>query len=185
MRKIFWGFPAIFLIAWVAWPYLTLYQLNQAVTDQDTKALDRLVDWDSVGMHLSNDLEGMFDDQRGDGSDDMTEGLVDILINSFTDLMIVPVVNFYTTPRGLSYLLNTQNIIDNPMDVFDDDFPNGETWYDHISFAFFSSPVTFKARLQYPEESTKNDMSDTDMTLVLHFTGFRWQLGRIELPAVE
>jgi len=184
MNKLLAGILGLFVVLWVVYPYMTLYQLNQAVSAQDEAALDRLINWDRVGRNLEADLEGVFDADRGDGSDDPMEQLAENLLGIFTDFIISPVVAFYMTPEGIAFLLNTQIILDDPMEVFQDDFPAEDTWYDHISFAFFSSPTTFFATVKYPEDrqGPKTQTVGTEMTLVLRFENFGWRLSRIRLP---
>ncbi len=189
MRKILWGLGLILLIGYGAWPYLTLYQLDTAVVDQDVKALDNLVDWESVAQGLEQDLEALFEDaydasSGADGSENPLDSLAENLLGIFADLMIDPIVNFYMTPSGLAYLLNTQIILEDPSEVFEQDFPSEDTWADHISFAFFSGPTTFFANAEFPEgrASEKDARTHDTMTLEFRFQNFRWQLTRVHLP---
>ncbi len=184
MRRLLIALGAAFIVAYGATPYVALYQLDQAVSNRNEAALDRLVDWQSVGQGLEADLEALFEPpNRSDG--DFMENIAESLMGIFTDVMINPVVDFYMTPRGLAYLLNTQIILDDPAEVFKDDFPAEETWFDHISFAFFTGPGRFQATVRYPEEGTNKDPLIAPMVLEFRLSDFRWQLVRVQLPLDE
>ena len=55
------GLAVLMLLSYAAYPYVTVWQLNQAVTNQDVEALAALVDWNSLSDGLSADLEGLFE----------------------------------------------------------------------------------------------------------------------------
>lgn len=160
MRRILLVFGLVLLVAYGAWPYMTLRQLDQAVAAQDEAALDQLIDWARVGQGLEQDLEAMFDgsyNSNGDNGDPL-DSLAENLLGIFADLMIDPVVNFYMTPRGIAYLLNTQIILEDPLEVFEDDFPSEDTWADHISFAFSRAPLHFLLKWNFPKSRTAQKM---------------------------
>ena len=185
MGRIWAAGAGVLLLAYLAYPYVALWQLDQAVTAQDEAALNAMVDWDSVGYGLEQDLEGLFERperESGAASDDPMESIAENLIGIFADFMIDPIVDFYASPRGLAYLLNTQIILEDPGEALEEDFPAEDTWFDHISFAFFGGPAHFRAWVQYPEESGKGLREQGPMVLEFRLQNFRWQLTRVHLP---
>ncbi len=171
---------AFLLLAYAAYPYVTIWQLNQAVNEKDASALEALVDWDSVGEGLSADLVGLFGQPDPESADPMDE-LEENLIGIFADFMIDPLVAFYTTPDGFAHLLSTQAILEDPGAVPEEE-PGGDTWYDHISFAFFTGPATFHVAVRSPEESNDGASEAASMVLEFRLQSFRWQLTRVNLP---
>jgi hypothetical protein len=181
MRWAFLGVGVALLVAYLAYPYVTIWQLDQAVIAQNEDALEALVDWESVGAGLEQDLEALF--ERPDpASDDPMDELADNLIGIFTDFLIGPIVDFYTTPRGLAYLLNTQMILEDPGEALEEDFPAEETWFNHIDAASFAGPERFRVVVGYPSENGKARRDQAPMVLEFQLQNFRWQLVRVRLP---
>jgi hypothetical protein len=175
------GAGVLLLLAYVGYPYLTIWQLDQAVNSQNESAINALVDWDSVGAGLSDDLNGLFD-QPDPASDDPMDQVAANLLGIFSDYLVDPIVDFYTTPRGLTYLLNTQVILDDPGEALEDDFPSEDTWFDHISLAGLTGLTSFHVVVQYPADSGKARSDHGPMTLEFRLQGVKWRLTRVRLP---
>jgi len=175
------GTAVLLLLLYTAYPYATIWQLDQSVTSQNESALEGLVDWDSLGAGLEDDLEGLFD-HPDPASDDPMDQLAENLLGVFSDFLIDPIVAFYTTPRGLAYLLNTQVILDDPGEALEEDFPSEDTWFDHISSAGFTGPTSFRVEVSFPTDSDKALSEEGPMALEFRLQGIRWQLVRVRLP---
>ncbi len=180
MKRVFWALGLLLLAGYAAWPYVTVYQLDAAIRAQDEPALDRMVDWNSLAFNLEQDFDAVFAvDAEGDPEDELAANLIGI----FTDLLVEPIVSFYTTPRGLAYLLNTQVILDDPFEVLEEDFPAEDTWANHIGFAFFSGPAHFRVRVNALADA--KGTRGEPMILEFRLQNFSWQLTRVRLPIDE
>lgn len=175
------GAVALLGLLYAIYPYATIWQLDQAVTTQNESALEGLVDWEALGEGLEADLEGLFE-HPDPASDDPMDQLAGNLLGVFSDFLIGPIVEFYTSPRGLAYLLNTQVILDDPGEALEDDFPAEDTWFDHISGAGFTGLTSFRVWVAYPEDSDKVLSEQGPMVLEFRLQGIRWQLVRVHLP---
>lgn len=167
------------LVAYFGWAYLTLYQLDQAVRTQDVQALDQLVDWDNVSFRLERDLATVFESAAGDPGEEQTD--LDALLGFFSNLLISPIADFYASPRGLAYLLNAQIILENPEELLNENFPDDDTWYDHITWAYPTGPSSFRANVVFPEGKDRA-LHGEPLRLELRFQDFHWQLVRVKLP---
>lgn len=175
------GAVALLGLLYAIYPYATIWQLDQAVTTQNESALDGLVDWESLGAGLEADLDGLFE-HPDPASDDPMDQLAGNLLGVFSDFLIGPIVDFYTTPRGLAYLLNTQVILDDPGEALEEDFPAEDTWFDHISSAGFTGLTSFRVEVAFPADSGKVLSEEGPMALEFRLQGIRWQLTRVRLP---
>jgi hypothetical protein len=181
MGRYLIGAGVALVIAYIGYPYLTIWQLNQAVNAKYEATLESLVDWESLEYGLEQDLEGLFERPDPTSNDPMDE-LAESLLGIFSDFLVDPIVAFYASPEGLAYLLNTQVILEDPGEVLEEDFPAEDTWYDHIAFAFFQSPAEFRVTVRYPEARGKGRSEDEPMVLVFRLQHFKWQLTRVHLP---
>ncbi len=179
MRWIFAGVPLVALSAYFGWAYLTLYQLDQALRDQDVAVLNELVDWDSVGYRLEEDLHGLFGGPGEDSDEDLS--VTEALLGLFSNLLVGPIADFYASPEGLAYLLNAQIILENPQELLDAEFPEELSWYDHISVAYPTGPASFRAHIVYPENEQRA-LNGNPLVLELWFRDFHWQLAAVDLP---
>lgn len=168
-------------LLYIIYPYATIWQFDQAVIAHNESALEGLVDWDTLREGLEGDLEGLFE-HPDPASDDPMDQLAGNLLGVFSDFLIDPIVAFYTTPRGLAYLLNTQVILDDPGEALEEDFPAEDTWFDHISSAGFTGLTSFRVEVAFPAESGKVLSDEGPMALEFRLQGMRWQLVRVHLP---
>jgi len=175
------GVAFVLIFGYVLYPYLTIWQLDQAVNAQNETALNALVDWDRIGAGLTADLEGLFD-HPAPGSDEPMDQVAENLLGIFSDYLIQPIVEFYTSPRGLLYLLNTQVILHDPAEALEEDFPAEDTWFDHIERAGFTGVTGFEVVVQYPQESGKARSDHGPMMLEFALEDFRWRLVEVHLP---
>jgi hypothetical protein len=174
------GLAVLVVLAYIAFPYVTIWQLNQAVNARDEAALERLVDWESLSGALEADLNAQFQGVPGGEGDPMAEAAAN-LMGIFAELLVAPVVAFYASPEGLVYLLNGQVILDDPGEAFEPDFPAEDTWFDHIDGAFFGGPAMFRVRVE-GAAAHKDGEEDFPLVLEFRFQSFKWQLTRVYLP---
>lgn len=181
MGRYWIGLGALLVLAYAALPYVTIWQLNQAVNARDVAALNEMVDWASLRGGLAYDLESQFEPPQA-ASDDPMEEAAGNLLGIFTDMLIGPIADFYASPQGLIYLLNGQVILDDPGEALEEDFPAEESWFDHIRFAFFGGPGQFKVWVDGPAPRGKGADDTAPMVLEFRLQNFRWQLTRVHLP---
>ncbi len=153
------------------YPYLTLYWLNEALLTDDKQALENLVDFPRVRADLKADVKSDVYAKPREAAEKRPilgtfgEGLAKLfapsLVESTVDTMMTPDV-----------------ILDNPTVV--EHTKNGESFVDLIDYAFFASPTTFKLDLKDPE---KPDCPA--LTAIMAFSGFKWRIGRVDLPPME
>ncbi len=179
LRWIWAGIPVAALAGYLGWAYLTLYQLDEAVRRQDNAALNELVDWNSVAHRLEDDLSEIFQSATGDEGEEPSD--LDALLGFFSNLLINPIAHFYASPEGLAYLLNAQIILENPQELLNEDFPDDDTWFDHVRIAYPIGIASFRAEIVFPEGKDRA-LDGEPLVLDFRFQDFRWQLVRVGLP---
>lgn len=161
----------ILLAAYVGYPYLTLYWLNQALLTDDKQTLAKIVDFPRVRADLKADVKSdVYAKTReaaekrpilGAFGEALAKLLAPSLVDSTVDTMVTP-----------------EAILDSPTVV--EHRKSDESFFDFVSYAFFASPTTFQFDLKDPEKP------DSPMvTAIMALSGFRWRVVGIDLPPLE
>lgn len=124
--KIVTGILLTIIVAFILWPYLNFYRLNNAVLTNNITAFEQLIDIESIRRVRKQNIEWKMRNFHGnEGSflpDIIREG-AKVLENVAIDRMI-----------------NSQNLLASLRQI------NGSLWQ-HTSFIFFESPTSFIIRL--------------------------------------
>ncbi len=145
------GGAVLLVCAWLAWPYVTLWQLEHAAVTGDHAMLERMVDIDAVRDEISRRLNKDMDSDIGE----VSNAFVDWLQQGVTRLGSKAVDVLVTIDWVRERLLAKQ-------EGEDDGFLR------HIGYAFFESPGRFRVRI--------GPATDDPVFLVLQFEGFRWRV---------
>lgn len=124
--KIITGILVLIIGAFIVWPYLNLYRLNNAVLTNNITAFEQLIDIESIRRVRKQNIEWKmqkFDGNQGSFLPDFIREGAKIFENVAIDRMI-----------------NSQNLLASLRQI------NGSLWQ-HASFIFFQSPTTFIIRL--------------------------------------
>jgi hypothetical protein len=171
MRK--WLTAAALLVAaYVAYPYVTLWQIERAMARRDTVALDALVDWprlrgdmktqvrahalERVGASLANPPTGPGFGPMGPMGPMMGAAFVVPMVDSLVD--------FAVSSAGLFTFADFAGM----------DLTKGR---DSVSYAFFVSPGQFRVDMRSPDPA-----SQATMTLLLSLDGPTWKVTGVKLP---
>lgn len=143
---------AIALLLFLAWPYYTLWRLDQAVRDGDRAALAELVDLDAVRGEIKKKLNKEADSSIGDLSDPFIRWLEDGIQTLGSDALD----RLVTLPWVRERLLGSS------IDEGSEGFPG------RITYAFFDAPGGFVVRIGAAE--------DTPVHLRLTLRGLEWRV---------
>ncbi len=170
MRRWFLGL-AVLLVAYSAYPYLTLYWLDRALLTADTATLETLIDWPEVRQQLKADVKLALIEsaqaQVGKGNfvgifgGALTALLVPTLVDSAVDEMVTP-----------EKLLNNEEVVKRRRE--------GKSFRDFVAYAFFTSPTEFRVDLRDPKVA-----DSPTLTALMELTGGRWRVVELKLPPVE
>ena len=97
------GVLLVLALAYVAYPYIALYRLGDAIRSGDSGEVEGKVDWPSVRQGLKDDLNAHFAAKAGADSDDTMAALGTMIAGK----MIGSVVDSTVTPSGLSVIMQT------------------------------------------------------------------------------
>ncbi len=170
MRRLFLVL-LILLAAYVGYPYLTLYWVDQALLTDDNQALERLVDFPRVRDDLKADVKGDVAAKARDIAEKRPilgtfgEALAKLLAPSLVD-------------SGVDALVTPEAVLDNPTVV--EHRKNDESFVDFVEYAFFSSPTTFKVTLKDPDKP-----DSPAVAAIMALTGWQWRVVGIDLPPAD
>lgn len=131
MKKLIFSFLLLLIAAYVAWPYATLYQLNQAVSQSDMASMTELVDLDAIRTEIKNKMNKEVDSAVGEVSGNFIAWLQDG-IRRLGSGAVDGLVNMEWV---------RQQLIIRSADNKETPFIN------HVSYAFFDSPTGFLVRI--------------------------------------
>jgi hypothetical protein len=149
-------------VAYVAYPYLTLYRLGSALQTADAVTLESLIDWPAV-------REGIKEDVCDLGNDDpapQTKGRLPPFGASFMAGIRSSAIDQTVTPQAL--LAATSTIPSSHS------APRGADV--HVSWAFFDSPTSFMVSLHAPGQTDP-------VKLEMDLKDGEWRVQRVWLPS--
>jgi len=149
--------------AYVAYPYVSLYQLADAVETKDAAALEDRIDWSNLRQGLKDDISAVLamSMQKPQEANDSTGGfemLGAVLGAKFADIMIDQMV----TPAGLVMTMRRQAASHPGMSLHP---------LQSVTGAFFDSPTQFLV-------TVKNDHGEP-ITLRMSLEGLSWKVSRL------
>jgi hypothetical protein len=148
-------------VAYVAYPYFTLYRLGTAIRGADAATLESLVDWPAVREGIKEDVCDLVIDTPAS----KTSGNLPAFGTSFMRGIASSNIDQAITPQAL--LAATAPVPARPA-------PRGADV--HVSWAFFDSPTTFMVSFQAPGQTDP-------VRLEMDFKSGAWRVQRVWLPA--
>jgi len=124
-------------VAYVAFPYVTLYRLGTAIRSADAATLESLVDWPAVREGIKEDVC----DLAADDSEPKDSAELPPFGASFIRGVASSTIDQTITPQAL--LAVTTSLPASPP-------PQTRGADVHVNWAFFDSPTTFMVSLQPP-----------------------------------
>ncbi len=148
--------------AYVAYPYVTLYRLGQAVRQGDAPTLESMVDWYSVREGIKEDICDLVTEEPPEAK----SGRLPPFGASFVRGIAINSVDRRVTPEALV------SAVQQPPSAK----PASPDAPLEVSWAFFASPSQFVVDLRAPG-------ADEPIRVQLDFRGGAWQVTRVWLPA--
>jgi hypothetical protein len=149
-------------VAYVAYPYVTLYRLGSAIQGADAATLETLVNWPAVREGIKEDVCDLALDTPGP----KPGGQLPPFGASFMRGIASSAIDQAVTPQALLAATTTMPA-SRPQ-------PRGANV--HVNWAFFDSPTTFIVSLQAQEQSEP-------VKLELDLKHGEWRVQRVWLPA--
>ncbi len=154
-------------VAYVAYPYVTLYRLGSAIQEGNATTLESLVDWPAVREGIKEDVCDLGIDVPGPAK---STGDLPPFGASFMRGIASSSIDKAVTPQALLAASTSALPDNNPP-------PQQQRGADvHVSWAFFDSPTSFLVSLQAHGQAEP-------IKLELDLRNGEWQVMRVWLPA--
>jgi len=161
---------SVLLLLYLVSPYFSLWRLRAALDSGDRDSLESRIDFPSVRESLKDQLrihmaKSMAEDK------DLKDNPFGGLAAAFAPMMVNYVVDNFVTPSGISALIGDSKsaLAKDPDSTSPPPTQKKSIDWSKMHYAFFTSPTQF--------------MVDIDGTkLRFRFTGFGWQLKKLEVP---
>ena len=161
-KKTVVGLFVAVAVAYLAYPYITLYRLGQAIRSGDASSLETMVDWAAVREGIKEDICNSVIDQPAEAK---AGGQLPPFGAGFVRGIAGNAVDTRVTPQALASVV-TQEPADAPA-------PKDATV--RVHWAFFSSPAEFQVALLAPGQAAP-------INLQMEFRAGAWQVTRVWLP---
>ena len=151
-------------LAYVAYPYVTLYRLGQAIRQGDAPALQSMVDWPAVREGIKEDICDLVTDEPTEASN---SAKLPPFGTGFVRGIAANAVDQRVTPEALVAAAQHRQPTAVPVE-------HGAAV--QVSWAFFSGPAAFVVDLHAPGQ-------DAPIRLEMDLRSGSWQVTRVWLPA--
>jgi hypothetical protein len=152
-------------VAYIAYPYVTLYRLGSAIKGADAATLESLVDWPAVREGIKEDVCDLGTDDPGPKTGAELPPFGASFIRGITSTSIDKAV----TPQALlAAATSIEPVTRRPQPSRGADV--------HVIWAFFDSPTSFAVSLQPPGQADP-------VKLELDLRNGEWRVQRVWLPA--
>jgi hypothetical protein len=148
-------------VAYVVYPYVTLYRLGQAIRNGDASSLEAMVDWSAVREGIKEDICDAVIDQPAEAK---TGGQLPPFGAGFVRGITGSAVDARVTPQALAA------VAQEPAKA-----PDPKESAVRVSWAFFSGPGEFQVALRAPGQAAP-------INLQMEFRAGAWQVTRVWLP---
>lgn len=159
---------AILIAAYIGYPYLTLYWLDQALLTDDKQALESIVDFPQVRADLKSEVKDAVIGKADEKAE--KRPILGTIGAALAELIAPPVVD-----KTVDAMVTPESVLNNPTVV--EHRRRDESFADFITYAFFSGPTTFTFDLTDPDEP-----KSPTVTAIMKLTGLRWRVVDIDLP---
>jgi hypothetical protein len=160
-KKTFIGALLAVALAYVAYPYVTLYRLGQAIRNGDASSLETMVDWAAVREGIKEDICDTVIDEPAEAK---TGSQLPPFGAGFVRGIAGNAVDARVTPQALAAVAQEPAQAPAPKDAMV-----------RVSWAFFAGPSEFLVALQAPGQPTP-------IKLQMEFRRGAWQIIRVWLP---
>ncbi|MBK5198015.1 MAG: DUF2939 domain-containing protein [Methyloceanibacter sp.] len=170
MRKWFLG-AAVLLVAYLAYPYLTLYWLDRALLTGNISALESLIDWPLVRQQLKADVKlALIESAQTQVGKDSIAGIFGAALTALLVPAVVDsAVDEWVTPEKL---VNNEEVVKHRQEQ--------KSFADFVTYASFTSPTSFRVDLRDPK-----DPDSPTLTVLMALSGARWRVVALKLPPPE
>src|ERR1700761_7818498 len=151
-------------VAYIAYPYVTLYRLGSAIKDADAATLQSLVDWPAVREGIKEDVCDLAIDQQP--TVQRADSALPPFGASFMRGIAASSIDQAGTPQALLAATG-------PFPPSSEQSQRGADV--HVNWAFFDSPTTFTVSLQAQGQADP-------VKLELDLKGGEWVVQRVWLP---
>lgn len=170
MRK--WLFlVAVLIAAYVGYPYLTLYWIDQALLTGDKQTLQRLVDFQAVREDLKAELKNAA--MKVAKQETENRPVLGAFGEALAGLVAPPVVD-----TAVEQMVTPEAILNNPTVV--EHREQRESFMDFVTYAFFTAPTRFRFDLKDPEKA-----KSPTIVVIMELVGPRWRVVSVDLPPVK
>ncbi len=149
-------------VAYVAYPYVTLYRLGSAIQRADSRTLETLVDWPAVREGIKEDLCDLASNDPAPNAG----GSLPPFGASFVRGIASSSIDQAVTPQALLAATSSLPAPRQPQ-------PRGANV--HVHWAFFDNPTTFMVSLQPPGQAKP-------VKLEMDLRHGEWRVRRVWLP---
>jgi len=166
----------VLMLAFVAYPYLSLYFVYNSIEKGDETALETQADWDAVRAGFKEDLSAAAA-REAERNAKKLGPLGEVLTNALAPAVVDSLVDAYVTPRGLIKLVRSGGDLNQPPKKDQPPATDENGQKVAVTWAFFDTPGDFRVSFEDPKNANL-----TGVSLIMALEGAQWKITRIKLP---
>lgn len=169
-KSIRWVVAAIvlFIIAYMAWPYITIWRLYAALRAEDTDAISEHIDFPCLRSSLKEQLNASLLREMANDKE-MAENPFSGLAAAFLPKMVESMMDAYVTPAGIAQMFEAGAFKSGKSTAGQESPVPAKERLKAIKYAFFSNPTKFLLKTD-------------DVDFVFKLREWTWKLSEVKLP---
>ena len=170
MRRLFL-LILILLGIYLAYPYWTLYRLQNALLSNNAETLKKIVDFPAVRANMEKEVQGglLRKSQELGKKAPVLGNIGEALTRALGPSVVGGSIDSLVTPEAL---------LSNPTVVEQREKDEGFDGF--LKWAFFTSPTTFEIQSQNPDKADAPVITST-----MELQGVRWRITKVDLPPLK
>ena len=175
-RKPILSALVVLTAAYVAYPYMAVYRLGEALRSGNSAALAAMIDWDRVRDGLTADICEQIDGKpAGQADTQQASNELPPFGASFVKGIASTAVDATVTPEALVQMVGHEDVAPGgaPEALRTDALRGG-----HVEWAFFDGPRRFVLSVRMPTEA----LGEKPVKVRMELLDGRWKVTRIWLP---
>jgi len=164
-----WAVAALvfILIAYVAWPYISVWRLYSALRSEDADAISARIDFSSLRASMKDQMNAFFMKEMVNDKE-MADNPFAALAVAFLPKMVESIVDAYVTPAGVTQMFETGAFKSGKKAAEKQTPAPAQARLKDVKSAFFSDPTKFLLKTE-------------DVDFVFRLRDWTWKLAEVKL----
>lgn len=155
------------IVAYLAWPYISMWRLYAALRSEDADAISSRIDFPSLRTSLKDQMNAFVMKEMANDKDMVDNPFAGLAV-AFLPKMVESMVDAYVTPAGVTQMFETDAFKSGKKSAEKQTPAPASERLKDVKFAFFSNPTKFLLKTE-------------DVDFVFRLRDWTWKLAEVKL----